>query len=44
MGAKAAKLGLGDKHPAYCQDWNVDMCLCAVIDFVMVVMKCGLIL
>ena len=25
MGVHAAKLGLCDKHPAYCWDWNVDM-------------------
>ena len=25
MGAKAIKLGSWDKHPAYCQDLNVDV-------------------
>ena len=24
VGAKAIKLGSWDKHPAYCQDWNVN--------------------
>ena len=24
MGAKAIKLGSWDKHPAYCEDWNVN--------------------
>ena len=23
--AKAIKLGLCDKHPAYCKDWNVEV-------------------
>ena len=25
MGAKPIKLGSWDKHPAYCEDWNVNV-------------------
>ena len=30
-GAKATKPGSCDKNPAYCYDWNVDICWCAMI-------------
>ena len=33
MGAKATKLGLSDKHPAWCLDQNGNMCLCAMIAY-----------
>ena len=26
MGAKAIKLVSWEKHPAYCKDWNVNVC------------------
>ena len=32
VGAKATKLRSCDKHPTYCYDWNVNMCLRAIIE------------
>lgn len=31
LGAKAAKPGSCEKHPASCYDLNIDMCLCAYV-------------